>query len=124
MGMVTNVTTFSRSGLSDWLLQRVTAIILAAYSVFMVLYLLLNPGLDSPQWLALHGYFPMKLFTLATVVSVAIHAWIGLWSVLTDYITVRLMGPKAVPLRIVLEVGMILLILAAVVWAFDILWGI
>ncbi len=122
--MVTNVTSFSRSGLSDWLLQRVTAIIMAVYSVFIVVYLLTHGGLDYGQWLALHQNILMKLFTLATAVSIAIHAWIGLWSVLTDYVTVRLMGPKATPLRIVLEVGMILLILAYVVWAIDILWGI
>ncbi|MHC9036599.1 succinate dehydrogenase, hydrophobic membrane anchor protein, partial [Cobetia marina] len=41
--MVNNITNFSRSGLSDWVLQRVSAVVLAAYSVFMVGYLLLHP---------------------------------------------------------------------------------
>ena len=122
--MVTNVTSFSRSGLSDWLLQRITAIIMAAYSVFIVIYLLINPDLDYGQWVALHENILMKLFSLATVISIAIHAWIGLWSVLTDYITVRLLGPRATPLRIVLELGMIIVTLVFVVWGIDILWGI
>jgi len=122
--MVTNVTSFGRSGLSDWLVQRVTAIVMAAYSVFLVAYLVLNPGLDFAQWQALHQFLPMKLFSLATIVSIAAHAWIGLWAVLTDYVTVRLMGPKATALRIVLQLGMIIVILAYVVWAIDILWGI
>ena len=37
--MVTTVTSFGRSGLSDWLVQRVSAIILGAYSIFIVVYL-------------------------------------------------------------------------------------
>ena len=44
--MVTNITSFGRSGLSDWLMQRVSAVILALYTVFVVAYLLFNPNLD------------------------------------------------------------------------------
>jgi len=122
--MVTNVTSFGRSGLSDWLLQRVTAIVMAVYSVFIVVYLLSNPGLDYDQWVSLHSNTLMRIFSLAAIVSIAIHAWIGLWAVLTDYVTVRLLGPKATPLRIILQLGMIIVTLAYVVWAIDILWGI
>lgn len=122
--MVTNVTSFGRSGLSDWLVQRVSAVVLAAYTIFIVAYLLCNSDLTHAQWLALNQHIAMKMFSLAAVLSVAAHAWIGLWSVLTDYVTVRLMGPKATPLRIVLQLGMITVTLAYVVWAIDILWGI
>ncbi|MCK9502992.1 MAG: succinate dehydrogenase, hydrophobic membrane anchor protein [Porticoccaceae bacterium] len=122
--MVTNVTSFGRSGLSDWLIQRVTALVMAAYSVFLVVYLLLNPGLDYQQWQELHQCFLMRLFSLAAILSIAAHAWIGLWAVLTDYITVRLLGPKATALRVVFQLGMITVTLAYVVWAIDILWGI
>jgi succinate dehydrogenase / fumarate reductase membrane anchor subunit len=122
--MVINVTSFGRSGLSDWLVQRVSAVVMAAYTVFTVVYLLCNPDLTHGQWVGLHQHILMKLFSLATVLSVAAHAWIGLWAVLTDYVTVRLMGHKATGLRIVLQLGMITITLAYVVWAIDILWGI
>ena len=122
--MVTNVTSFSRSGLSDWLLQRVTAIVMAAYSIFMVVYLVSCSDISYQAWVGLHQNILMKIFSLAAIVSIAVHAWIGLWAVLTDYVTVRLMGPKATPLRVVLQLGMIIVILAYVVWAIDILWGI
>lgn len=122
--MVTNVTSFGRSGLSDWLVQRVSAVVLAAYTVFIVAYLLCNPDLTYAQWALLNQNIVMKMFSLAAILSVAAHAWIGLWSVLTDYVTVRLMGPKATPLRIILQLGMITVTLAYVVWAIDILWGI
>ncbi len=121
--MVTSVTSFGRSGLSDWLLQRVTAVIVAAYTLFMVVYLVANPGLDYPQWVQLHQSNWMRFFSLFTILSIAIHAWIGLWSVLTDYVTVRTMGPKATALRLFLELVMIAALLVYVVWAIDILWG-
>ena len=124
MGMITNVTSFGRSGLSDWLLQRTTAIIMAAYVVFVTFYLLTNPDLQYDQWLALNGHICMKVLNVLTVLSIAIHAWIGLWAVLTDYVTVRLLGPKATPLRIIFQLGMILVTLVYVIWALDIVWGI
>lgn len=122
--MVTNVTSFGRSGLSDWLVQRVSAIVMAAYTVFTVVYLLCSSDLSYAQWAGLHQNIFMKMFSLATILSIAAHAWIGLWAVLTDYVTVRLMGPKATALRILLQLGMITVTLAYVVWAIDILWGI
>ncbi|MDO7653543.1 MAG: succinate dehydrogenase, hydrophobic membrane anchor protein [Porticoccus sp.] len=124
MGVITNVTSFGRSGLSDWLLQRTTAIVLAVYVVFVTFYLLTNPDLQYNQWLALNSHLCMKVLNILTVLSIAIHAWIGLWAVLTDYVTVRLLGPKATPLRIVLQLGMILVTLVYVIWALDIVWGI
>lgn len=124
MGMITNVTSFSRSGLSDWLLQRVTAVVMAAYTVFITAYLLFNSGLEYSQWLGLHSHIAMKIFNVLTVLSIAVHAWIGLWGVLTDYVTERLLGPKATALRIFLQLGMITVTLVYVIWALDIVWGI
>lgn len=122
--MVTSVTSFGRSGLSDWLVQRVSAVILAAYFIFMGVYLLRNgSGLDYAQWVALHQGIVMRIFSLLAILSLAAHAWIGLWSVLTDYITDRLMGPKAVALRVLLQVALIVVTVIYVVWAINILWG-
>ena len=48
--MVTNVTNFSRSGLYDWMAQRVSAVVLAAYFLFLLGYLIANPDLEYAQW--------------------------------------------------------------------------
>lgn len=122
--MVTSVTSFGRSGLSDWLVQRVSAVILAAYFIFMGVYLLRNgSGLDYQQWVALHQGIVMRIFSLLAILALAAHAWIGLWAVLTDYITERMMGPKATALRVLLQVGMIVVTVIYVIWAINILWG-
>lgn len=83
---VRSVTNFSRSGLSDWMLQRISAVILAAFTVFIIGFLIQNPDLQYAQW---HGLFEktwVKVFTLLSLLSVLAHAWIGLWTVATDYI--------------------------------------
>ena len=40
--MVTNVLNYGRSGVADWVVQRFSALILAAYAVVMVIWLAVN----------------------------------------------------------------------------------
>lgn len=122
--MVKFVTSLSSSGLSNWMLQRVSALIMTAYLIFMVAYFFANPSPSYDQWLSLHSSLAMRIFSLLTILSIATHAWIGVWCVLTDYITVRLIGPKATPIRMFLQLAMIAVILFYVVWTIGILWGI
>lgn len=122
--MVKSVTSLSSSGLSNWMLQRVSALIMTAYLIFMVAYFFVNPSPSYDQWLSLHSSLAMRIFSLLTILSIATHAWIGVWCVLTDYITVRLIGPKSTPIRMFLQLAMIAVILFYVVWTIDILWGI
>ena len=122
--MVKSVTSLSSSGLSNWMLQRISALIMTAYLIFMVAYFFVNPSPSYDQWLSLHSTLAMRIFSLLTILSIATHAWIGVWCVLTDYITVRLIGPKATPIRMFLQLAMIAVILFYVVWTVDILWGI
>ncbi|MGB2286651.1 MAG: succinate dehydrogenase, hydrophobic membrane anchor protein [Porticoccaceae bacterium] len=122
--MVTTVTSLGRSGLSDWMIQRISAWVMTAYLVFIVCYFIGNPELTYAQWSELHSGLAMRMFSLATILAIAAHAWIGMWCVLTDYITVRLIGPKATAIRIFFQLGMIAITLLYVVWAIDILWGI
>ena len=83
--MVKSITNFGRSGLSDWLTQRISAVILAAYTVFIV-SVLLSGEMSYQAWSGLFDKEWVKVFTLLTLLSVAAHAWIGLWTVATDYI--------------------------------------
>lgn len=122
--MVTAVTSFGRSGVSDWLIQRFSAIILAAYTFFIVGFLITHPGLDFVTWKHLFSQLWVRIFSLLALLSVAAHAWIGLWSVITDYVTSRVMGPKALVLRILILAVYALVTLSYLVWGVQILWGI
>lgn len=122
--MVTQVTSLGRSGLYDWLIQRASAVVMAAYFTFLVVYLVMNPGLEYTQWVNLYQCLAMKIFSLLAFISLAAHAWIGIWAVLTDYVTTRMMGAKATGLRLVMQMGMIAVVIVYLVWAIDILWSI
>jgi succinate dehydrogenase / fumarate reductase membrane anchor subunit len=119
--MVTAVTSFGRSGLSDWLVQRVSGVILLAYFLFLG-YVLLG-GVDYVGWKALFAQTSVKVFTLMALLSLAAHAWIGMWSVLTDYLTERLMGGTGNVLRISLQLLVVITIFVYVIWGVQILWG-
>jgi succinate dehydrogenase / fumarate reductase membrane anchor subunit len=116
MDMVTNVTSFGRSGLYDWMIQRVTAVVLLAYTLFIVGFLLLTPDLDFNQWESLFKNLAMRIFTLMLVFSFAAHAWIGLWCVTTDYIPMT-------GLRVVVQCSTGVLTFVYVAWAIQVIWG-
>ncbi|MEQ6887840.1 succinate dehydrogenase, hydrophobic membrane anchor protein [Halomonas sp. CS7] len=114
--MVTNITNFGRSGLSDWLLQRVSAVILALYSLFIVGFLLFSSGLDYAAWSGLFAQTWMRIFSLLAFISLAAHAWVGLWTVTTDYL-------KPTGIRIGTQLIIILAIFVFLVWGITVLWG-
>ncbi|MFL0797342.1 MAG: succinate dehydrogenase, hydrophobic membrane anchor protein [Cellvibrionaceae bacterium] len=120
--MVTAVTSFGRSGLYDWLIQRVTGVVLAAYTFFIVGAVLCS-DLTYESWSALFDQLWVRIFSLAALISIVAHAWIGLWCVITDYMTTRLMGAKATVLRLISQTGLGVIALVYVVWGIEILWG-
>jgi succinate dehydrogenase / fumarate reductase, membrane anchor subunit len=121
--MVTSVTSFGRSGLYDWLIQRVGGVVMAAYVIFIVAYLASNPELTYEQWQTLFGQLWVRVFSFVTLLSFIAHAWIGLWAVLTDYLTVRLMGDKATVLRIIAQVVLGGVSVTYLIWGIEIIWG-
>jgi len=121
--MVTSVTNLGRSGLHDWIIQRVSAVVMAAYTFFLVAFIVCTPDLGYEQWKGLFDQLWMRIFSLAALLSIAAHAWIGLWQVLTDYITTRMMGAKATALRVLAQTVLGVVTLTYTVWGIEILWG-
>ena len=119
--MVTSVTSFSRSGLSDWLIQRVTSLVLLSYFV-VIAYQLLG-SVDYTSWRLLFDQTWMKVFTLMAALSLAAHSWIGLWSVFTDYLTERMLGSKGNVIRLISQLGVSLALVGYVIWVIVIIWS-
>jgi succinate dehydrogenase / fumarate reductase, membrane anchor subunit len=73
-------------GLRDWLLQRLTAIVMAIYTViFLVSYVVANPqGYEG--WHALFAQPFVKWSTVAAILSLCFHAWVGVRDIWMDYI--------------------------------------
>lgn len=121
--MVRNVTGFSRYGTSDWLVQRVSAVVLGIYFIGLLGYLLVNRDLDYAQWQALFDTTWMKIASLMALVSLCAHAWVGMWTVGTDYLTTRMAGKHGNVLRFLYQTGCIVLTFIYLVWGIQILWG-
>ncbi len=102
-------------GFGDWLLQRITAAVAAAYSVIMGLTLLLGPKLSQESWHALMSGTFMRVITLLFIVSLAFHVWVGIRDIWMDYI-------KPVGLRLALHAATALFLIACTGWATQILW--
>lgn len=106
---------FGRTGIQDWLAQRVSAVVLLAFFVTLGAYFVFNPALTFTKWQALYANIFVQLITFLAIACVAIHAWIGMWTVLTDYVKSPFVRNSLLSL--------ILLGLAAIVlWSFVILW--
>ncbi len=115
--MVTRVVTGAHYGLKDWLVQRVSALIMATYSVLFVGAMLVCTPADYEEWRAVFSPQWMRLATLLFFLSLFWHAWIGMRDILMDYVS-------STAARLGLQVVVILLLVAYAAWAVQILWSI
>lgn len=122
--MVTNVTSFGRSGLYDWLIQRITAVVLAVYFLSLFSYLLLTPDLNFQQWQELFSATWMRIASLMALMALCAHAWIGMWTISTDYLTSDMLGKNATLIRFLFQAACVVLMFIYLVWGIQILWGI
>ena len=122
--MVTNVTNLSRSGLFDWMAQRVSAVVLAAYFLFILGYMLGHPNMTFEQWHGLFANGAMRVFSLLAMVSLGAHAWVGMWTISTDYLTHMAFGKIATAVRFLFQAVSGMAMFVFFVWGVQILWGI
>ena len=121
--MVTPVSSFGRSGLSDWVIQRLSALVLLAYVLFVVGIFIFTPELDYLRWQTIFSATWVKGFTMVALLSLSAHAWIGLWTIATDYFTNRLLGRTGTILRSLFMLGSLGILITYFFWCIRILWG-
>jgi succinate dehydrogenase / fumarate reductase, membrane anchor subunit len=116
MVMPLRVVVGAHYGWRDWLVQRVSAVVMALYTLLFLGLLLWNGGLEYAAWKAV---FANQLFRLATFVfmlSLLWHAWVGVRNIAMDYI-------KPVGVRLAFDVLVISLLAGYAGWTIQILWG-
>ena len=121
--MVTNVTSLTRSGLSDFVIQRVSAAVLTLYTLCVTGFFLANPDIDHATLKAYFASTPMLLFSTLVVLSTAAHAWIGMWTVGTDYIRDHYFGRHSTSFRMVYQAGCAAILFVYVAWALKLFWS-
>ena len=114
--MVTNITSLTGNGLKDWLIQRVTAVYFAAYSLFLIGYWITHAPLQYSVWQGLFHCTTVQIASLIALLALSLHAWIGIWTVTTDYI-------KCAVVRVSVQMLVALLLMSQFIYGIMILWG-
>lgn len=122
--MVTNVTSLTRSGLSDFIVQRVTAVIIGLYALCVLGFFAVTPDVSYAQLVGYLGSRAMQLFSTLMILSTAAHAWIGMWTIGTDYIRPHYFGRHATVFRLFYQSGVVALLFVYLAWALQLFWSV
>jgi succinate dehydrogenase / fumarate reductase, membrane anchor subunit len=104
-------------GLRDWLSQRVTAGLMALFTLLVLGQMILSKGpMGYDKWAGIFSAQWMKVLTFSVIVAMAWHIWVGMRDIWMDYVT------STVWLRLVLQVSTIVWLLGCAGWAIQVLW--
>ncbi len=115
--MVSVVASVGRNGVHDFILLRASAIILVLYTFFLAGFFIVTPNVTYDIWQGFFAFIGVKIATLLALASLLVHAKIGTWQVLSDYV-------KSAFLRGVLQFFFSVLLLVYVAAGFLIVWGV
>ena len=104
-------------GMRDWLAQRVTAIVMAVYTVILLALFLTAHDFSREAWAGIFNMQWFKAATFVTFVCLFYHVWVGVRDIWMDYV-------KSVGLRLTLQIATILWLIACAVWSVQILWSV
>lgn len=102
-------------GLRDWLAQRVTAIIMAVYTLILLAAFFTANDFSYAGWAGLFAHQWMKIATFITLIALFYHAWIGVRDIWMDYV-------KPTGIRLGLQVLTIVWLVGCAGYAVQILW--
>ena len=103
-------------GWRDWLVQRITAVVMGLYTLLILGLLMWHGGLDHAAWKATLSNEPFRLTTFVFMVSLLWHAWVGIRNIAMDYI-------KPFWVRVTFDSIVIGLLVGYTGWTIQVLWG-
>ena len=102
-------------GMRDWLSQRITAVLMALFTIVLLAQVIFGGPLGYERWAAIFSAQWMKVLSFVVFVCLGWHAWVGVRDILMDYI-------KPVALRLGLQVATIVWLVGCMGWAVQVLW--
>jgi len=103
-------------GWKDWMIQRITAVIMLLFSVVILGFFFVKGSVAYGDWKQLFSASAVRILALLFLLSVYYHAWIGIRDVLMDYL-------KPVSIRLTAQVLVFLFLIVCSIWSVSILWG-
>jgi len=103
-------------GLRDWLAQRVTAVLMALFTLVVLAQVILTKGpIGYDKWAGIFSSQWMKVLTFSVIVAMLYHVWVGVRDIWMDYV-------KPVSIRLSLQVVSIVWLVGCAGWAIQVLW--
>ena len=102
-------------GLRDWLSQRVTAVLMALFTLVLLAQLLFGGPLGYERWAGIFAAQWMKVLTFVVILALGWHAWVGMRDIWMDYV-------KPLAVRLTLQVATIVWLVGCMGWAVQVLW--
>ena len=102
-------------GLRDWLSQRVTAALMALFTLALIVQVLAPGEMGYDKWAGIFSHQWMKVLTFVVIVALLVHVWVGVRDILMDYV-------KGVGARLALQVATIVWLVGCTGWAIQVLW--
>ena len=109
------IVTGAHYGLRDWLAQRVTALLMALFTVVLLVQVILGGPVDYYKWAGIFSQQWMKVISFVVIISILYHAWVGVRDIFMDYI-------QPVGIRLGLQVFAIVWLVGCAGWAIQVLW--
>ena len=78
----------AHTGLGEWLLQRLSALYISGFVVFLVVRFSLIPIREYTDWKTWVSSGVVRIGLALFIASVLVHVWIGIRSVLMDYVRI------------------------------------
>jgi succinate dehydrogenase / fumarate reductase membrane anchor subunit len=103
-------------GLRDWLSQRVTAGLMALFTLIVLLQVIFSRGpMGYVKWAGIFASQWMKVLTFSVIAALLWHVWVGMRDVWMDYV-------KPVGVRLLLQVFTMVWLTGCAGWAIQVLW--
>ena len=102
-------------GLRDWLSQRVTAVLMALFTLVLLVQVLMPGPMGYDKWAGIFAAQWMKVLTFVVILSLLLHVWVGMRDIWMDYI-------QPVGVRLVLQVATLVWLVGCAGWALQVLW--
>lgn len=102
-------------GLKDWLAQRVTGVVMAAYTLIIFAAALGGATASREAWQAFMANGFIRYISFLFIVSLCYHAWVGIRDIWMDYL-------NSAALRVILHVLTLLALVGYAGWAVQIIW--
>ena len=103
-------------GLRDWLAQRVTAALMALFTLLLLAQVIFSKGpIGYDKWAGIFSSQWMKVLTFTIIIALLYHVWVGMRDIWMDYI-------KPVGVRLGLQVFTLVWLVACAGWGIQVLW--